>query len=132
MKSLCKFCEKFGKCGFGSYAPIQMLACPSYVRGKEKHDTDVFMLVESTRGRAVQPIAVDGAVSDKTYNQEITEKEILNRIKEILKTFPREFRASELRDEYEKRYGEIIRYSKPLRENTCEPWKYGLLINKCK
>jgi hypothetical protein len=125
MNSLCRNCTKFGKCGFGGTVEMYILRCPKYERGKINHQQNVYRIAETKRGRP----AKEDSVSTK---KEIGTNGIEKRIRKILKEFPHEFHAKDLKTAYEKKYGQPLVFTSTLRKAVCKPWKYGILVNKCR
>jgi len=126
MKSQCKTCEMFGQCGFEAYVPMIILSCPKYKRGKNTHNADCYLVVENKRGRKSQGIVNVAPVISMESDQKV-----IKRIKEILSSFPKEFRASQLKQAYEKQYNQKLVFTATMRKSVCKPWKYGVLVNKC-
>ena len=55
-----------------------------------------------------------------------------SRVKKLLADFPNDFKAGDLKDAYEKAYGQPLVFTAGLREKVCRPWKQGILINNCR
>jgi len=128
MRSLCRNCAKFGTCGFGAAVEMQMICCRSYVRGSVNHNQDVFVIGETKRGRPRKNEAVAQPTEKKVADPDKVEK----RVRKILADWPWEFHAKELKQEYQKQYGEKLVMTSTLRNAVCTPWKYGILVNKVK
>jgi hypothetical protein len=137
MRSLCRNCAQFGKCGFVAYFPMSVPKCPDYKRGSVNHGQDVYMEVEVKRGRpakgeftsAQTKVAKRGRPKK---NVEVAPVTIESRVRKILADFPTDFRANDLKSAYQEKYNSPLKFTKDLREKVCTPWKYGSLINKCK